>query len=996
MHLKWPLNWPLIVLMSAVMTIGSASGAFAQLQGGDIFGTVEDDDGAVLEGVTVTGVGPENLRPVVTDDVGIFRFVDLAPGYYTLEAAREGFSTVISSGVQVDTGRTTTVTIDLRADKDYTITVTAETALLDVRNVGAGTVFTEAELREIPSGRDPWAVLRHVPGIFTDRLDVGGSAAGTQAGVISGGAATEQTVFYLDGIEITDVESPGRSPFYFDFGALEEIRVVTGSSDPRFGSPGVHVNLVTGRGTDELLGSARMFLSDDWFQTDPIVPAVDPDDGVSSNPREYLEGAGGVGEITEYGLEAGGPLLDERLWGWGAWSEREIETFSLQPAGYENPFRTRTELDNVAVRLNGSITSHNNIEGAYWRSGERASGVGVGARRDLAAGWNSTPFGDRDNYRFEDSHLFSPELYLSGSYSKINHSFEQIPDSGEGCRTIECSRASGSVAHFDLSRGLWSETFSHHQSSESLETFRADGGAFVGGSALTHELGFGFGYREGISSSSSGWPGDQFVISDEGSVDTVALVRSSDANFITKATDFYLGDTVLLGRATIQFGLRYDLQNGTGRPGRAEQNPLIPEVLPGLQYEPAAGGVVQWEDFSPRFGATYTLGDEHRLLLRAGYNRYIDRLGSELVKRSTPLGRYQFALYEFDDVNGNGRAEREELLFDEGPFGNGIVDWSGLDPASPAADGPFYRYAPDLQAPRTDEIILGVEYEVLPEFTVRLDVADRTYKDAIWEAPEKGAGSGELYSSEDYEPAGMLTQTLPGGDTTTVTHYALRSGVPPPVYFVLMNRPDYERKFEGIELSLVKRLSNGWMARAFVSANQSTQEIGTHGVIDPTPLLTEYGCSSCDGSTVGEGPGNGVDDRAGAFVTPGWAYGVAALYQIPFIDLDVSLSMFARNGYPLPYVHSVSSSEGRKYVLVDGVEAGRLDDVFQLDLRLAKAFPVSDDFRSDRLPRGFQSDGSADGSRAGGRNLSRWTADSVRSAHHESSGSAACCERDCG
>ena len=36
---------------------------------------------------------------------------------------------------------------------------------------------------------------------------------------------------------------------------------------------------------------------------------------------------------------------------------------------------------------------------------------------------------------------------------------------------------------------------------------------------------------------------------------------------------------------------------------------------------------------------------------------------------------------------------------------------------------------------------------------------------------------------------------------------------------ILTNRPDYERKFNGVELSLIKRLANKWMMRAAFSWN---------------------------------------------------------------------------------------------------------------------------------------------------------------------------------
>jgi hypothetical protein len=44
---------------------------------------------------------------------------------------------------------------------------------------------------------------------------------------------------------------------YFDFDSFQDIEVVTGGSDPALATPGVALNLVTRRGTNELKGSGR-------------------------------------------------------------------------------------------------------------------------------------------------------------------------------------------------------------------------------------------------------------------------------------------------------------------------------------------------------------------------------------------------------------------------------------------------------------------------------------------------------------------------------------------------------------------------------------------------------------------------------------------------------------------------------------------------------------------------------------------------------------------
>src|SRR5439155_1213816 len=51
---------------------------------------------------------------------------------------------------------------------------------------------------------------------------------------------------------------------------------------------------------------------------------------------------------------------------------------------------------------------------------------------------------------------------------------------------------------------------------------------------------------------------------------------------------------------------------------------------------------------------------------------------------------------------------------------------------------------------------------------------------------------------------------------------------------LLTNRPDYHRNFNGLELSLAKRLSNKWMARAAFSYNDWKEYFGPGAIQDPT------------------------------------------------------------------------------------------------------------------------------------------------------------------
>ena len=74
------------VFLLFVSSLASAQSGFV--------GVVKDASGAVLPGVTVEAASPvliEKVRSVTTDGEGLYRFVDLRPGTYSLTLFRVTF-----------------------------------------------------------------------------------------------------------------------------------------------------------------------------------------------------------------------------------------------------------------------------------------------------------------------------------------------------------------------------------------------------------------------------------------------------------------------------------------------------------------------------------------------------------------------------------------------------------------------------------------------------------------------------------------------------------------------------------------------------------------------------------------------------------------------------------------------------------------------------------------------------------------------------------------
>lgn len=106
---------------------------FAQSSNGSISGTITDDSGGALPGVTVTAVGVETgaIRTAISNAAGYYQLALLKPGGYRVEAALEGFQPVQRDRVVVNVGTDVTLNLTLRVGVAESVTVTAAAPLIE-------------------------------------------------------------------------------------------------------------------------------------------------------------------------------------------------------------------------------------------------------------------------------------------------------------------------------------------------------------------------------------------------------------------------------------------------------------------------------------------------------------------------------------------------------------------------------------------------------------------------------------------------------------------------------------------------------------------------------------------------------------------------------------------------------------------------------------------------------------------------------------------------
>lgn len=935
------MKWHLIskrALVIAVVLLGLALPALGQLQSGNIHGTAVNTDGAPLSGVTVTLIartGSAGTQTQVTDTNGGFRFLGLAPGTYQVKAEVQGYSPVESQDLPVNVGRNTPVQLMMSTQITDIVNVVGERApLLDPRRPAQTQTITLSDLERIPTARDPWAVLQTAPGVLTDRINVGGSESGQQSNYVGPGSSGAQAAWSLDGVVITDMSAIGGSPAYYDFDAFEEMQVTTGGSDASIATGGVVLNMVTRRGTNEWRGSGRYYLTDDSTQADL---SFDRDDlgqageWNNGNAQEEFKQGNRIVQNSEWGAELGGPIVRDRLWVWGSYSDQDIQLLTI------DDFSDDTVLENWNLKLNGQITPSNSATAFAFQSDKIKNGRNAGPLRPQETTWNQSGFGDNPTtWKLEDTQIFGSNFFVTGMYSVVNGGFQLAP-------------AGGDAVPFNDRELKWHNSFLLNQIERPQELAKADAATFFNTGTLSHELKFGAGFRTVEQSSLFRWPGGGIEIAvpvDNNPANDLYLLflaRDATPKIETDYTSVYVQDTVAKGAFTANLGVRYDRQGGENRSSRSAANPVLPDVLPGVDY---AGGDIgfTWESVMPRLGLTYALGAERKTLLRASYSRFADQLATGTAGWLNPLGGIGYAVFYSSNAGGPS-IEPGEI----GPF----LGYTGN--VNPETGGIIQSFAldPDLEAPVTDEVLLGIEHSLRPDFVVGLNLNYRKYTGIL--EPEllvfDGEGSldetGRPHRREDYVQAAPVTVTAPDGRRYTVQYWELRPGLTTRDGFYLENG-DREQEFKGASLVFNKRLANRWMMRGNVSWQDWTWNVPDSENEDPTNVV---GGGIVDGSDVLQNSGNGSGPKAQVFISSGWSYSLTGMYQIandrPW-GFNVAANLNGREGYPLPYVARITRDTitdvpgaGVSIPVDSDADAFRYADIHVLDLRAEKELNFS-------------------------------------------------------
>jgi hypothetical protein len=328
------------------LLLGLSPTTFAQgTQTGTLSGTVIDQGGLVLPGVTVTASSPslQGVRSTVTDENGRYSIPGLPPGTYEVRYELQGMGPVVRENTVVPLGGVAIVDATMGvATLSETVTVTAETPSV-LATPTAVTNLTAREVDILPIGRTPARIAEFAPGLTDNTPNVGQ--------VTISGAFAYDNVFMIDGVDANDNLFGTSNNLYIE-DAIEETQILTSGISAEYGrfSGGV-INLVTKRGGNAFSGSFRVNLTNPaWSDETPLEESrgTERQDQISKN----------------YEGTFGGPIVRDRLWFFSAMRRERSETQrAFQQIG--TPYVQGLENDRYEVKLTGTVAANHTLQGSY-------------------------------------------------------------------------------------------------------------------------------------------------------------------------------------------------------------------------------------------------------------------------------------------------------------------------------------------------------------------------------------------------------------------------------------------------------------------------------------------------------------------------------------------------------------------------------------------------------------------------------------------------------
>jgi hypothetical protein len=322
---RWTLV--LVLVLSCVVSAAAQGVNTATLSG-----TVIDQQGQAVAGakITLTSSATGAERTTASDDNGRYTLVGIPPGSYKLTVdSGANFDLYQNPALLLTVGEAATYDAQLRVrGEKRTVTVVADTALVETQKADVSTTITSLQINNLPINERDYINFTLLDSQAA-RDDTPSIGAAPTSGLNFGGQRARSNEVSVDGADAVD-KSVGGVRATVSQEAVQEFQVITSNYMPEYGrATGGVVNIVTRSGSNEFHGNSFGYLRNGAIQAQnpfSVQGAFNPaTDTVTLKPVKQSF------TRVQAGATLGGPIQRDKTFFFFAY-----ETIRAQATGFTN------------------------------------------------------------------------------------------------------------------------------------------------------------------------------------------------------------------------------------------------------------------------------------------------------------------------------------------------------------------------------------------------------------------------------------------------------------------------------------------------------------------------------------------------------------------------------------------------------------------------------------------------------------------------------------
>jgi hypothetical protein len=823
----------------------------------------------------------------------------------------QGFRTVESRNIVVNADATARADLTLPIGQlEEGVVVSGEAPLLDTTSALKQTVLSQEILQALPNRIDVWSITRVIPSVVASKVDVGGSESFQQSGITVHGTSNENG-YYIDGMNVSSTQSSGSiATFYLDPYAFEEANFRAGNAPAEASTGGLVFNMISRTGTNQFHGGTV------FNGTNASMGFNNVDDALAAQllrnvpasvkaARPDLKPTADIRYLFDYGGWLAGPIKRDKAW----WSTSFHHSQILQYlVGSYNPDGTSVPDDNMLWNFSNKLSWQINQSSQlshfyilqYKKNGHRTSNASFS---ETGATTANTKYPQLHQVKWTSTRSARMVFDASGSVNRVDD-YQPWPKEGDtsGCTSKEnkdgCTN--GLIAGFDQITNTALRILPTYRDLPNTRVFlQGSVSYFTAQHDIKAGYQFDYAWNEVLYFSSSGMR----AVYRSGVPDSVNTYNTPARSIPENIQQgLYIQDKYRPNRKlTLNAGVRLDTNYGWHRAMCQDETPFVP-----ARCFDKFEGVPDWKSVSPRFSAVYDIAGDGRTALKFAANRYIIPVGSSVLDRINPIflasdTRPWRAQSACASVNNVGCDLNGDLL----------PQINELGPSSGFSFGNFNRYEEGYKWPWAREFSAEIQRQLPANMVVSVGYTRR----------EKLGNFGArnvAVPTESYTP--LTVTEVNSGKTVTVYNQApaLRGRQDN----VWSNYEELDSTYNGTDITLDKRMSNGWMMTGGVSIGKTVGDIHAVGSDLNNPNFQfRRGITGND--------------------TP-FSFRLSGVYELPWA-IQASGTFQHQRGFPeLTQVsvgnNTIALTQGTTNIVVEPRGTTRLPDLNQLDMSFRKVF----------------------------------------------------------